>query len=344
MKEHPSAAPDIVIRAYSDDDAASVIDLLRATLGEGPTGDRSEAFFRWKHRENPFGESLMLVAESEGQILGLRAFMRWRFRSRGGLVEGLRAVDTATALAAQGRGIFSRLTAEALTIGSGVADLIFNTPNDQSLPGYLKLGWCPVGNVPIRLRVAKPLRFALGARTARHAGATPSRPRPRVEAPRADQAFPSRGVQDLLAAGEQATDALSTDRSVSYLRWRYASAPLDYHAIERTSEGGGLHGLVFFRVRPRGRLWEATVGDVIVRAGDVDTARSLLRAVARATHVDHLAMSFPATSAPGVAARRGLGVAAPGGMTLVTKPLRALALDAQRLDSWALTLGDLEVF
>ena len=69
----------LAIRPYRDEDEPAVLSLLSASLGAGPAGARPPEFFRWKHLENPFGRSFMLVAESEGQVVGLRAFMRWEF-------------------------------------------------------------------------------------------------------------------------------------------------------------------------------------------------------------------------------------------------------------------------
>ena len=71
----------ILVRPWRDDDLAPVLDLLQAALGDGPAGSRPAEFFTWKHLENPFGPSLMLVAEADGRPVGLRAFMRWRFRT-----------------------------------------------------------------------------------------------------------------------------------------------------------------------------------------------------------------------------------------------------------------------
>ena len=65
-------------------------------LGGGPAGSRPAEFFRWKHLENPFGRSFMLVAEADGRIVGLRAFMRWEFVAGDGAFRAVRAVDTAT--------------------------------------------------------------------------------------------------------------------------------------------------------------------------------------------------------------------------------------------------------
>ena len=123
------------VRPYRDDDEASVLDLLAVTLGGGPAGRRPADFFRWKHLENPAGRSFMLVAELAGQIVGFRAFMRWRFQADGAELRAVRAVDTATHPDHQGKGIFSTLTLRALDELRGETDLVFNTPNAASLPG-----------------------------------------------------------------------------------------------------------------------------------------------------------------------------------------------------------------
>ena len=77
----------------------------------------------------------MLVAEADGRIVGLRAFMRWEFAAGDRRFRAVRAVDTATHPDYQGQGIFSRLTLEALDALRDQADFVFNTPNEKSLPG-----------------------------------------------------------------------------------------------------------------------------------------------------------------------------------------------------------------
>jgi hypothetical protein len=109
--------------------------------------------------------------------------------------------------------------------------------------------------------------------------------------------------------------------------------------------GGVLAGIALFRLRQRGRLWESTVADVIVRPGDVRTAGRLLRRVAGAAAVDHVACSFPPESEPARAARASGFLRSPGGPTLTAKAVRAdLRPDPYERRSWALCLGDLEVF
>ena len=97
----------IDIRHYRDEDEPEVLELLNVSLGGGPAGRRPPEFFEWKHLRNPFGRSYAIVAEREGQMIGFRTFMRWRFLLDGAPVTAVRAVDTATHPDAQGQGVFT---------------------------------------------------------------------------------------------------------------------------------------------------------------------------------------------------------------------------------------------
>lgn len=335
-------AARIETRPYVDADEDAVLDLLDLTLGGGPAGSRSAAYFRWKHLESPFGRSFMLVAEAGDRIVGLRAFMRWELVAAGRRLRAVRAVDTATHPDHQGRGIFSRLTLEALDALRDQADLVFNTPNGKSLPGYLKMGWRVAGRVPIRIRVRRPLRFAVRARSWR--GLVGAGPMPPVDAPRAADVLDER-IDDLLAERER-RPGIATPIDRTHLGWRYGRAPgLDYRAIVLGARDRP-DGLAVFRVRARGALVEATVAETIVRLGARRSASELLRAIGASAQVDHLACSFAPGSSPERAARRGGAVRAPGGMTLAVNTLGHDDLEPNpaELRSWALSLGDLEVF
>ncbi len=336
---------DIAIREYRDEDEAQVLELLGTSLGGGPAGERPAEFFRWKHVENPFGRSFMLVAEDDERIIGLRAFMRWRFACGGRNVDAVRAVDTATHPDYQGRGVFSHLTLAALDALRGDVDLVFNTPNDKSLPGYLKMGWRTVGTVPVSIRVRRPVRFASGLRSVRSQDASPTTPVRTKARPAAEVLADDEPLAGLLAEADEPAGRLSTRRDIGYLRWRYGAAPLlDYRSV-LDEEGDRVRGLAVFRVRPRGRLWETTISEIIVRPGDFPGARRLLGCVVRAAAVDHLTCHFAPGSAPARAALSRGFIRWREGMTFVINPLREpLSPDPEQLGSWGLTLGDLEVF
>lgn len=338
---------DFEVRAYQDHDERGVLSLLDRALGGGPAGERSPEFFRWKHLENPFGRSFMTVAVADdGDVIGFRAFMRWRFRAGDATVRAVRAVDTATHPDHQRRGVFSRLTGLALDRLSSEADLIFNTPNGKSGPGYLKLGWLAVGTLPVAVRVRHPVAVGRARGGRRQGEQEPFRPPPPVTAARAvDVLADTAGVARLLERVVLPERSLATLRSVDYLHWRYGRAPLlDYRAVAERRQGE-LAGVAIFRVRPRGRLWETTVAEVLVADDDGAVASRLLRKVVAAARVDHLTCSFPDRSAARRAARRRGFCRVPGGIVLVAKPLRPdLDPRPDDLRSWALSLGDVEVF
>ena len=122
-----------------EDDINEVVSLIREGLDRACT----ERFFRWKHLENPFGKSYGLVATDDGKIVGLRMFMFWKFhnKSQDRTLTAIRPVDTVVNTHYRGKGLFKQLTLKGLEACKGKFDMVFNTPNENSLPGYLKMGW-----------------------------------------------------------------------------------------------------------------------------------------------------------------------------------------------------------
>lgn len=341
-------ADAITVRHYADADEPALMRLLTESMGGGPTGERSPEFFRWKHLQNPFGRSLMLVAESEGRLIGFRAFMRWKFEAGGRVISAARAVDTATHPDFQGRGIFTMLTLQAIDELRGETDLIYNTPNEKSLPGYLKMGWSKVGNMPVNIKVRRPLAVLRGlAGRGAHADSSSSVAR-EVNAMTADEGLAQEGVADLVRAASEnqpAENRLHTKRDIDYLRWRYGSAPLLGYRMVVHEDRGRVAGIGIFRVRPRGNLVETTLSEVLYRPGDVDAVGKVISAVVAAAPVDHIACSFPSGTPEKSVSRRRLFLPAPGGMTFTVNPLnQEVGSRGLSLDSWGLTLGDLEVF
>lgn len=357
LEDRLPSPPETSVRPLVAEDETEVVALLRVALGGGPTGSFDQAFFDWKHRRSPFGRSPGLVATHEDRVVGVRLFMRWQLRGPSGTVRAVRAVDTATDPMFRGRGIFRRLTLELLDQlhQDQQADVVFNTPNSSSRPGYLKMGWQEVATLPVRLTPIRPVRLVRGARAAiaTTAGAgggastsdVPAWSRPACPFDSAADVLEKRQdeVEDLLLEARQ-SQSLHTPLDVPYLVWRYAEAPdLDYRSI-MIERGGRLAGLAFGRLRQRGPLNEFTLADVLVRDGDRSTARRLLSR-ARRSGADHVAVhTARGTEIDEVAARGGYLRVLRHGVGLVAKPLRVVRPDPTRPSSWTLSLGDLEVF
>jgi GNAT superfamily N-acetyltransferase len=319
--------------------------LLDEALVVSPAGGSPSELFRWKHLENPFGRSHMLVAHTGGHVVGLRAFMRWEFATGTHRWRAVRAVDTATAPGFQGRGIFSRLTRAALDAVRGEVDLVFNTPNEQSGPGYLKMGWRTVGRIPVRLRVRRPLRFIGGLRSVRRLspGTAPLLPAGGLPVGEVLRGAPE--LVSLLEEAEGPRGRLRTPRTLEFLRWRYGGGTgIDYRAVAHHA-GGRIVGLAIFRVRSRGRLRECSVTELMARPGDGPTIRALVRQVLRSTVADHvLAVTSPGTPGDRAARRSGF-LSWRGGPVLMVNPLQdGVEPDPLAMRSWDLSLGDIEVF
>lgn len=120
-------------------DLVQIIPLIRKNLDSTYT----QSSFRWKHLENPFGKSYGFLALDGEKIIGLRMFMYWEFKniSENTTLRAIRPVDTVVDENHRGKGLFKKLTLQGLNDCKGKYDLIFNTPNENSLPGYLKMGW-----------------------------------------------------------------------------------------------------------------------------------------------------------------------------------------------------------
>jgi GNAT superfamily N-acetyltransferase len=323
----------IEVRVAEPADRAAVLGLLTASLGWA-SDDRFDAFFSWKHEHNPFGRSPGWVAADDGTVVGFRTFMRWEYQKADGeVICAVRAVDTATHPRYQGRGIFRRLTLQALDdLRADDVALVFNTPNEKSRPGYLKMGWAPVGRLDATVRVASPVSLARMIRArvpADHWSAPATCGRPAAEV------LDDPGLPDLLRS-LAAPPALRTHRTAGYIRWRYGFAPLAYRAV--TVDHDIRAGVAIFRLRRRGPALECALCDVLVPPREPGAHRALVRSVARQCRADYvIRLGGP------VVDRDGFVRAPRQGPMLTWYPLAAEA-PGSRLDDWALTLGDIELF
>jgi GNAT superfamily N-acetyltransferase len=327
----------VTIRRASAADFPGVLELTRRALG---WTDDDTRFLEWKHLRSPFGPSPMWVAIDDDRIVGFRAFLRWEFVTRGGrTVTAGRAVDTATDPSRQGQGIFTRLTTEALAAlpGDGV-ELIFNTPNGKSLPGYLKMGWHEVGRLAVAV-MPTSARFPVVVATARQPAGRWPIATGAGEAPAdvfgAAAAAGDGGVDELLAC-QPVARGLSTRRSREFLAWRYGDDELGYRVV-LVEPGRPAAGVAVFRLRRRGRAVEGVLCDVLTPGGDEPTARRLVRQVARIAGADYLIRLDRRT------VTRDRFVRLPRvGPVLACRPLTTSP--APELSEWALTMGDVELF
>ena len=311
-----------MVSAFQNDDVAPAVAMMRG-IDPARAGQWSEAFFRWKHVDNPFGASIGLVERDDvGALIALRMLQRWELERDGFTVQAVRAVDTATAPPAQGKGLFRKLTLQAVDVAVGDdIDLVFNTPNEKSGAGYLKMGWHEVGRPGVFLRATRPPLWG------RLTG---------------DDVDP----EHLAAVARRepvSTERLRTRRIATYFRWRYVDVP----GFEYRMYSAGLATVVFRRQRRRG-VPELTIVELL----HPDTLRGARDAAVLIRElVNHGGAFVISAVAPlwstTAAALVGAGfVWTPLGPRLFVRPLAMRRIDPlpTSTSDWALGIGDLEIF
>jgi GNAT superfamily N-acetyltransferase len=327
------------IRVAQESDIPQIVGLLKASLGESLM-PKSEEYWRWKHIRNPFGPSPVLLCFERDELIGVRAFMRWEWRDSNRKYTAVRAVDTATHPAHQGKGIFRKLTMALLDKckDEGV-DFVYNTPNDQSKPGYLKMGWEVAGKLPVRVGIDRPLDMALSAlklKTARILNGTSNLAdvlaRPDLPAVLAHHLGNSSGIM--------------TNLSVPYLKWRYIDVPVaKYLAITEDSENGEMKSLAIARLKSSTLGNELRITDVISGKGASRKGISpSLKSTVKITRTSYITQ----TVTPDILDIAGLSmlkVKYKNGPTVTIRNLNLGNLsDLRNFRQWRPSTGDLELF
>jgi GNAT superfamily N-acetyltransferase len=122
-----------------------IIDLLSLVF---PNSNHTVDSFKWKHIENPYGPSIITYALHNNKVIGVRPLWKCNLIYNGAMYSGYQPCDTVVHPDYRGKGIFTKMTIQALNFAVDAgADIIFNFPNNQSAPGYKKLGWTQLDNL-----------------------------------------------------------------------------------------------------------------------------------------------------------------------------------------------------
>lgn len=318
------ARADVEIRDATPDDRDEILRLLGRSLGADPDDPKYRELYSWKHDTNRFGPSPTWVATEGGSIVAVRAFMRWEFERGGHVLRAVRAVDTATDPDHQGKGLFTRLTMHGLEqMRADGVDFVFNTPNDQSRPGYLKMGWRVVGKLPAAVHFTGP-------------GGALTSLRSRVPADRWSQPLDvGEPVPEWLARGGPAdrrpvpTDVreIRTRADDEFLAWRFGTPLLGYRVVD---DGDAA---IIVRARRRGAATELAL---VATFGDARAADRLAARTARTAGADYVIRIGPRQ-------KGSSWLPLPGGGPVLT--WRALNdAGTPPLANWAVSLGDVELF
>lgn len=311
------------IREGTEQDIPSILKVLKASLGE-TSSRKTEEVWRFKHVDNPFGKSLVLLALEDDEVIGVRAFMRWNWQRGNKVYSAFRAVDTATHPKHQGKGIFKKLTLKALEIGEERGDhFVFNTPNTQSKPGYLKMGWKEIDKLKVSIRAVNPFFWNSNGEISEY-------PKSWIDSLNPD-------FLDDYQSKMTETGKIFTPKNLDYLKWRYLNNPLQDYYVMATPD--------FFiagYVKDQGRLKELRVSEAIKSPGLPNgIIKKEVKKISREYGVNVITFS------PASDLNFSTAVTGNFGPVLTFKDMAILEKDKNdflKLNSWAYCTGDLELF
>lgn len=225
------------------EDTEEIVTVLKKSLGEGKL-PKSIKIWKYKHFSNPFGESLIIVAKEKGKIIGVRALMRFDWRVND-LEEfkALRAVDTGVLPEYQGIGVFNKMNNMAVEIAQKRGfSFIFNTPNQKSLPGNLKLGWKKVDNINVSIKPLIP-QFKKGTQ---------------FNMPETNDLRIITNLTNESNRINSRRNKILIPKSSEYLRWRYIQNPLQNYQCYFSSDY-----FIAFYVKKHSRVNELRISECI---------------------------------------------------------------------------------
>jgi len=324
-------------RKAEDRDIPAIVALLKQSLGESLM-PKSERYWRWKHVENPFGVSPVLLCWEGGELIGVRAFMRWEWTDRIRRYRAVRAVDTATHPGHQGKGIFKKLTLALVDSCMQEGDhFVFNTPNEQSKPGYLKMGWTTAGKLPVKISLERPFHMLKNV-LLRPAGT------PEEESSSLSYYLDHPTLDTLLQEHLERLDKLATLTSRTYLRWRYKDVPVARYVAVGAEVNGLLTGLVIGRIKTSRLGRELRITDCFLKKdSDGKALKQRLRESKKHWGVDYVTVT--GTVSATTEKLFPFYIKTSRGPVVTTRTLSLNNLESlTNFNQWSPVLGDLELF
>lgn len=287
------------VELATDEDMAEVLALLQksfASVQRSSTVERGAGFWHWKYRSSPFGQASIQVMRIDGRIAATGCLWPMTLFWKDQKIRALQPCDTAVHPDFRRQGLFGQLNnaRKALAAETNV-DLIFNFPNANSLPGYIKSGWQHLGRVPWLVRVIKP---AAVLRDRFHPGQSSA-----LDIP-ADYRLTEPVASEIVPQAPDASDRVALERPEDYWKWRFCEHPnRQYGFVRSGSEAGDL--AVFTLSRKASGLVEMVVVDLVCRPQSLTKLLKAITQCARRLGAGFIALMKPQGLPAGPFHRRG---------------------------------------
>lgn len=269
----------VEVRAYREGDERAILDLFARSFPHAP---RSLEHFRWKYRENPFGnERISLTFDDDARLVGHYSGYPVPFRAFGKDVFAHQIGDTMTDVAVRhiGRGPTSILGRTALHFYEHFCEnkIAFNFGFNVANIQKFSLRFLRSDRVePVTYRVAKPLP-------------------PITRSERWLRGYSLELVRDTDSEWDELFERVApayrfcVRRNAAYVRWRYLACPDIPYIVVAIRKWRHLAGWIVYRVRDHRLTW----GDALFDPDFADAPEVALRHVLPSHPVDLIEGWFP---------------------------------------------------
>lgn len=193
--------------------------------------------FRLKHLANPFGRSYGGFVFDQDVLVGMNLFWKWEFARHETVIPAVQSCDTAVHSAFRGKALFTRIQTHCMDrMPTGI--IRFGFPNENSTPGFKRLGWNFPSNYVKSIYVRHAGDFlrkrVIGRKSAGH-----SIPQSNELTDVSDAE-----IDAFLLAVQQEGSLFKTRYSAEFLHWRAAMSATFSWAVLR--HGGKITAIVIY--------------------------------------------------------------------------------------------------
>ena len=253
---------DIHIRSAGKDDRYEILALLDKVFSENERSsfERGENYWKWKYESNVFGKSLLTVAEADGKLIGFDHLWPWQLNYKGITIDACEPCDSVVLKDYRGQGIFSKMRINGISRAKERnVKLLFNFPNENSLPANLKVGAVSLGRVPWRVKILKPFTLIKDMYNRELSAAAEIGDRYKLDVQYLDQI-----AAETVYKWED--DFIGVERKPGYHDWRYKQRPNRHYGMVSISKGNEAIAAIF-TINKRGKVTEMVIVDILGHPG-----------------------------------------------------------------------------
>lgn len=226
---------------YGKDDNKITSFLKSASLAH-KIPQKSEEWFHWKFEGSPYGKAILACAFDGDETVGCVGIGFGQMTFGDKLLSCALSYETFVHPNYQGCHLFTKLTklAEEECSRRGV-DVLYNFPNSNSLPGFIKRGWTAKRITTYKIKLCKPLKCILHISDIKK-GFTPL-----------DSNLIQIRNNNIIDLGVVAQNGVFIPQwSNQYIKWRFLTYPVGCYWIYNENDV-----FAIFRLGRRGKLKQA---------------------------------------------------------------------------------------